>query len=154
MNSLMQQLFMQPDFRYDLLALPVWLGSPLPPSSASLWLSLFFHLVIPSCLWSDSHNKAVLDPSRFNPFCLFSPVGSFSLLFLCRKRLLFTQEKEHKDESVLYQMQSLFINLQESNYKSYNALQFCNSFEVEKGKTMKTDEQMDVDEFFNTLFDR
>jgi len=71
-----------------------------------------------------------------------------------RKRLLFTQEKEHKDESVLYQMQSLFINLQESNYKSYNALQFCNSFEVEKGKTMKTDEQMDVDEFFNTLFDR
>eukprot|EP01134_Creolimax_fragrantissima_P005015 CFRG5015T1 len=54
---------------------------------------------------------------------------------------------------VLYQLQTLFAYLQESLLKSYNAQGFCSVYESE-GACLDTNLQMDVDEFFNVLFDR
>eukprot|EP01125_Pyxidicula_operculata_P018997 TRINITY_DN6842_c1_g3_i2.p1 TRINITY_DN6842_c1_g3~~TRINITY_DN6842_c1_g3_i2.p1 ORF type:complete len:2639 (+),score=452.27 TRINITY_DN6842_c1_g3_i2:39-7955(+) len=56
-------------------------------------------------------------------------------------------------ENVLYQLQSIFAHLQESERKSFTPRGFCNSYKVD-GQPMRTSEQMDADEFFNGLFEK
>uniref|UniRef100_A0A6B2KW10 USP domain-containing protein n=1 Tax=Arcella intermedia TaxID=1963864 RepID=A0A6B2KW10_9EUKA len=60
---------------------------------------------------------------------------------------------EKKEESLLYQLQTIFTNLQESAKKSYDPTDFCKACIVD-GRPIRTNEQMDVDEFFNKLFDK
>ncbi|KAF9938245.1 hypothetical protein BGZ67_000390 [Mortierella alpina] len=59
-----------------------------------------------------------------------------------------------KQDTLLYQLQALFANLQESQKRSYNARGFCYAYKDWDGNPMNVAVQMDVDEFFNILFDR
>ncbi|KAF9438482.1 hypothetical protein BGZ76_007601 [Entomortierella beljakovae] len=59
-----------------------------------------------------------------------------------------------KHDTLLYQLQALFGNLQESIRRSYNARGFCYAYKDWDGNPMNVAIQMDVDEFFNILFDR
>ncbi|CAO3573904.1 unnamed protein product [Mortierella alpina] len=59
-----------------------------------------------------------------------------------------------KQDTLLYQLQVLFGNLQESQKRSYNARGFCYAYKDWDGNPMNVAVQMDVDEFFNILFDR
>ncbi|CAG8541215.1 3475_t:CDS:10 [Ambispora gerdemannii] len=61
---------------------------------------------------------------------------------------------ENKDESLLYQLQVVFGHLQESQKKAYEATPFCQSYKDYDGGPMNVAVQMDVDEYFNGLFDR
>ncbi|CAG8438368.1 11338_t:CDS:10 [Funneliformis caledonium] len=61
---------------------------------------------------------------------------------------------DNKDESLLYQLQVVFGNLQESEKKSYEATQFCHAYKDYDGQPLNVALQMDVDEYFNGLFDR
>ncbi|KNC85108.1 hypothetical protein SARC_02698 [Sphaeroforma arctica JP610] len=54
---------------------------------------------------------------------------------------------------VLHQLQMIFAHLQESLLKCYSAQGFCSVYESE-GACVDVNLQMDVDEFFNVLFDR
>ncbi|KAG0316912.1 hypothetical protein BGZ99_006614 [Dissophora globulifera] len=59
-----------------------------------------------------------------------------------------------KHDTLLYQLQALFGNLQESIKRAYNAHGFCYSYKDWDGNPMNVAVQMDVDEFFSILFDR
>ncbi|KAF9939593.1 hypothetical protein BGZ65_010060 [Modicella reniformis] len=59
-----------------------------------------------------------------------------------------------KHDTLLYQLQVLFGNLQKSIKRSYNAHGFCYAYKDWDGNPMNVAVQMDVDEFFNILFDR
>ncbi|KAI1320684.1 hypothetical protein EDD11_010218 [Mortierella claussenii] len=59
-----------------------------------------------------------------------------------------------KHDTLLYQLQALFGNLQESIRRAYNAHGFCYSYKDWDGNPMNVAVQMDVDEFFSILFDR
>ncbi|KAF9957098.1 hypothetical protein BGZ72_002145 [Mortierella alpina] len=63
-------------------------------------------------------------------------------------------EDAAKQDTLLYQLQVLFGNLQESQKRSYNARGFCFAYKDWDGNPMNVAVQMDVDEFFNILFDR
>jgi ubiquitin carboxyl-terminal hydrolase 34 len=71
-----------------------------------------------------------------------------------RARLLSIESNYNKDEeSVLYQLKTIFVKLLESEKNCYNPRSFCKVYKVD-GEPVKTGVQMDVDEFFNMLFDR
>ncbi|KAG0045590.1 hypothetical protein BGZ83_009224 [Gryganskiella cystojenkinii] len=59
-----------------------------------------------------------------------------------------------KHDTLLYQLQVLFGHLQGSMKRSYNAHSFCYAYKDWDGNPMNVAIQMDVDEFFNILFDR
>ncbi|CAG8519826.1 15599_t:CDS:10 [Acaulospora morrowiae] len=61
---------------------------------------------------------------------------------------------DNKDESLLYQLQVVFGHLQESEKKAYEATQFCHAYRDYDGQPLNVALQMDVDEYFNGLFDR
>ncbi|KAG0306868.1 hypothetical protein BGZ97_000587 [Linnemannia gamsii] len=63
-------------------------------------------------------------------------------------------EDSSNHDTLLYQLQVLFSNLQESTKRSYNAQGFCYSYKDWDGNPMNVAVQMDVDEFFSILFDR
>eukprot|EP01132_Coremiostelium_polycephalum_P001351 gene1351-1706_t len=56
-------------------------------------------------------------------------------------------------DSILYQLKVIFANLQESEKKSHDTKEFCNTYKYE-GQPINPLIQMDVDEFFNMLFDK
>ena len=62
--------------------------------------------------------------------------------------------EEDKENSLLYQLQNLFVFLQESEQRAYDTSPFCHSFKDYEGNPMNTAIQMDVDEYFNMLFDK
>nr|CAG8463916.1 13478_t:CDS:10 [Entrophospora candida] len=61
---------------------------------------------------------------------------------------------ENKDDSLLYQLQIVFGYLQESEKKAFEATQFCHAYKDYDGQPLNVALQMDVDEYFNGLFDR
>ncbi|KAF9930001.1 hypothetical protein FBU30_001020 [Linnemannia zychae] len=63
-------------------------------------------------------------------------------------------EDPSNHDTLLYQLQVLFGNLQESIKRAYNAQGFCYSYKDWDGNPMNVAVQMDVDEFFSILFDR
>ncbi|KAF9091841.1 hypothetical protein BGX23_004831 [Mortierella sp. AD031] len=63
-------------------------------------------------------------------------------------------EDPSSHDTLLYQLQVLFSNLQESIKRAYNAQGFCYSYKDWDGNPMNVAVQMDVDEFFSILFDR
>ncbi|KAF9310793.1 hypothetical protein BG003_008108 [Podila horticola] len=64
------------------------------------------------------------------------------------------ESDSNRNDTLLYQLQLLFGNLQESMRRSYNAHGFCYAYKDWDGNPMNVAVQMDVDEFFNILFDR
>eukprot|EP00742_Colponemidia_sp_Colp-10_P004877 GILJ01005210.1.p1 GENE.GILJ01005210.1~~GILJ01005210.1.p1 ORF type:complete len:2590 (-),score=405.82 GILJ01005210.1:174-7943(-) len=58
------------------------------------------------------------------------------------------------EENVLYQLQTMFGALRESEKQYYNPRGFCQSFKDWEGNPVNVLEQMDVDEFFNMFMDR
>jgi ubiquitin carboxyl-terminal hydrolase 34 len=58
-----------------------------------------------------------------------------------------------KQESLLYQLQAIFVHLQESEKKFYDPKSFCKAYKPD-GQPVNPSVQMDVDEFFNMLFDK
>ncbi|KAF9401029.1 hypothetical protein BGX21_002899 [Mortierella sp. AD011] len=65
-----------------------------------------------------------------------------------------SEDDPGKHDTLLYQLQALFGNLQESIRRAYNAHGFCYAYKDWDGNPMNVAVQMDVDEFFNILFDR
>mmetsp|Transcript_12467 Transcript_12467/g.20271 ORF Transcript_12467/g.20271 Transcript_12467/m.20271 type:complete len:3278 (-) Transcript_12467:248-10081(-) len=61
---------------------------------------------------------------------------------------------DERRESLLCQLQTLFGYLQESEKKFFDTRDFCAAYKDYDGQPMNTSLQMDVDEFFNMLFDR
>ena len=61
---------------------------------------------------------------------------------------------ENRDDNLLYQSQRLLGFLQESEEKFYSTVPFCHAFKDSNGQAMNVFVQMDVDEYFQTLFDR
>ncbi|KAF2075266.1 hypothetical protein CYY_003442 [Polysphondylium violaceum] len=60
---------------------------------------------------------------------------------------------QDQQDSLLYQLKVIFSNLQESEKKSHDPKDFCLAYKYD-GRPINTDIQMDVDEFFNMLFDK
>lgn len=56
-------------------------------------------------------------------------------------------------ENILYQLQVMLSNLQESEKKYYDTQDFCRAYKYE-GQPINPSVQMDADEFFNMLFDK
>ncbi|KAF9352724.1 hypothetical protein BGX26_009493 [Mortierella sp. AD094] len=65
-----------------------------------------------------------------------------------------SEDDPGKHDTLLFQLQALFGNLQESIRRAYNAHGFCYAYKDWDGNPMNVAVQMDVDEFFNILFDR
>lgn len=63
------------------------------------------------------------------------------------------REDDRKD-NLLYQLQLMFGHLQQSEKKAYDTFSFCEAYKDYDGQPMNMSVQMDVDEFFNMLFDR
>lgn len=58
------------------------------------------------------------------------------------------------EENLLYQIQKMFLNLENSDKKYYIPREFCYAFKDYDGNPTNVGEQMDIDEFSNILFDR
>jgi hypothetical protein len=58
-----------------------------------------------------------------------------------------------RTDSLMYQMQSIFANLQQSDSSYYDAAGFCAAYKDYDGAPMAHSVQMDVNEFFNVLFE-
>ena len=56
-------------------------------------------------------------------------------------------------DNVLYQLQTMLANLQESEKKYFDTWDFCKSYKYD-GQPVNPSVQMDADEFFNMLFDK
>ncbi|KAJ3124327.1 hypothetical protein HK098_001204 [Nowakowskiella sp. JEL0407] len=63
-------------------------------------------------------------------------------------------EGNERDVSLLRQLQTMYAYLQESEKKAYDTEKYCASYKDENGNKMNPNVQMDVDEYFNNLFDR
>jgi len=61
--------------------------------------------------------------------------------------------KEDENENILYQLQNIFANLQESEMNYFDTSPFCDVYKC-YGEPMNPRIQMDVDEFFSMLFDK
>jgi len=57
-------------------------------------------------------------------------------------------------DSLLYQLQSIFANLQVSDRTAFDAACFCAAYKDYDGVSMNPSLQMDVNEFFNVLFEK
>lgn len=62
--------------------------------------------------------------------------------------------EEKKEESLLWQLQTIFGYLQESEKKYYDTRPFCSSYKDWEGQPMNVGQQQDADEFMNMLLDR
>lgn len=58
------------------------------------------------------------------------------------------------DDNLLYQLQNLFWNLEESDKKYFEPIGFCRAFKDYEGNPMNVKIQQDVDEFFIILCDK
>jgi hypothetical protein len=116
MNSLMQQLYMVPAFRYGVLQL-----RPLPPAPAP-----------------------AADPAAPPPATLAPPP-------ITPEQIATTLTSA---DSIVFQLQNIFANLQESSQRYYDARPFCNAYREPNGAPMNVEVQMDADEFFSMLVDR
>lgn len=84
-----------------------------------------------------------------------SILQQFFMIKPFRDKLLFARAKDNqKYLRLLEQLKLLFANLQESAKKSYDTVPFCLSYVDDDGNQMDVNNQMDVDEFFNGLFDK
>ena len=63
-------------------------------------------------------------------------------------------EEDDTKDNLLYQLQNLFGNLQESERKAVDTTGFCHSYKDFDGNPTNPTEQQDVDEFFAVLMDR
>lgn len=61
--------------------------------------------------------------------------------------------KEDENENILFQLQNIFANLQESEMNYFDTTPFCDVYKC-YGEPMNPRIQMDVDEFFSMLFDK
>lgn len=61
---------------------------------------------------------------------------------------------EERADDLVYQLQCIFGNLQESRSKYYDARGFCQAYKDYDNQPMHHGVQMDVNEFFNVLFDK
>lgn len=77
-----------------------------------------------------------------------SLVQQFFMIPELRHGILTTTDYEHKDDNLLFQLQALFGNLQESERAYFDTEPFCKAF------NMNVRQQQDVEEFFNVLCDR
>ena len=64
------------------------------------------------------------------------------------------EEEEEEVDNLLYQLQNLFGNLQESERRAFDTAGFCNSYKDFDGNPTNPSEQQDVDEFLAVLMDR
>eukprot|EP01116_Phalansterium_solitarium_P008217 TRINITY_DN2173_c0_g1_i3.p1 TRINITY_DN2173_c0_g1~~TRINITY_DN2173_c0_g1_i3.p1 ORF type:complete len:1275 (-),score=-28.51 TRINITY_DN2173_c0_g1_i3:4-3828(-) len=72
-----------------------------------------------------------------------------------RKGILSIEDRsESRAESLLYQLQVLFANLQESSKRYFDTSDFCATIRDFEGKPVSTSLQMDCNEFGNMLFDK
>lgn len=62
--------------------------------------------------------------------------------------------ENEKEDNVLWQMQAIFANLQESEMRSYDASDFFEAYKDWDGNSVNVGVQMDIDEFFSMLFDK
>eukprot|EP00002_Diphylleia_rotans_P015605 TRINITY_DN301_c0_g1_i4.p1 TRINITY_DN301_c0_g1~~TRINITY_DN301_c0_g1_i4.p1 ORF type:complete len:2791 (-),score=522.89 TRINITY_DN301_c0_g1_i4:451-8823(-) len=99
MNSLIQQLYMVPGFRYEILSAPCTYDEP-------------------------------------------SDMGS-----------TLSSPSETPQESTLHFLKVMFSNLLDSEKKFYDTIPFCRTYRDSAGEPVNTAVQMDVVEFFNSLFD-
>ncbi|EGR28119.1 ubiquitin carboxyl-terminal hydrolase family protein, putative [Ichthyophthirius multifiliis] len=63
-------------------------------------------------------------------------------------------EDDNLQENVLFQLNQLFNNLNYSQKQYIEAKEFCQAFKDYQGNPINVTQQMDVDEFFNTLMDK
>eukprot|EP00281_Chroomonas_sp_CCMP1168_P018543 CAMPEP_0206235924 /NCGR_PEP_ID=MMETSP0047_2-20121206/13427_1 /ASSEMBLY_ACC=CAM_ASM_000192 /TAXON_ID=195065 /ORGANISM="Chroomonas mesostigmatica_cf, Strain CCMP1168" /LENGTH=408 /DNA_ID=CAMNT_0053660197 /DNA_START=21 /DNA_END=1244 /DNA_ORIENTATION=- len=63
-------------------------------------------------------------------------------------------QEENKAEDVMYQVQALFVYLQESEKQFYETRDLCLAYKGYDGQPVNTSQQMDVDEYFNMLFEK
>ncbi|KAJ3379551.1 hypothetical protein HDU92_006617 [Lobulomyces angularis] len=60
--------------------------------------------------------------------------------------------ESERNDNLLYELQRLFVNLQESEKKYYEPTTLCNAYTGYDGERLNVKEQTDVDEFFNIFF--
>lgn len=61
---------------------------------------------------------------------------------------------ESLEDNLVYQMQEIFWNLEETDKQYYEPYGFCKAFKDYDGQLMNVKQQQDVDEFFNILCDK
>jgi ubiquitin C-terminal hydrolase len=62
--------------------------------------------------------------------------------------------EEDIQTSLVFQMQTMFAHLQESHKQFYDPWEFCKTYTDYEGQPVNVRQQMDVDEYFNMLFDK
>lgn len=90
--------------------------------------------------------------------CICYMISSLQQLFYISqfRETLFRMERgdEPLEENLLYQLQSLFSGLKNSDKQHVNPKGICKTFKDWEGNPVKLNEQMDADEFINTFMDR
>jgi ubiquitin C-terminal hydrolase len=87
-----------------------------------------------------------------------SLMQQFHMIPQFRQKLLkvpsvYKEDAQDRSENMLWELQSIFASLQESEKKFYDPSSFCKSYKYE-GQPMNPGVQMDVDEFFLHLLDK
>jgi len=59
------------------------------------------------------------------------------------------EEKDDNADNVLYQMQRMFAYMQESDKRYFDTIDFCGSYKDFDGRPVNVSQQMDANEFFN-----
>ena len=75
----------------------------------------------------------------------------------CRSNMLQMKTKDSvgaDGDSFLFQLQLLFAHLQESEKQYYDPWDLCQTYTDYEGKPVNINQQMDVDEFLNVLFEK
>eukprot|EP01130_Rhizamoeba_saxonica_P002958 TRINITY_DN1299_c0_g2_i1.p1 TRINITY_DN1299_c0_g2~~TRINITY_DN1299_c0_g2_i1.p1 ORF type:complete len:2014 (+),score=509.93 TRINITY_DN1299_c0_g2_i1:1-6042(+) len=72
-----------------------------------------------------------------------------------RQALLTVKDNsEDLEDSMLFQLQTLFAHLQESEKRYYDPISFCKTYKDFDGQPVNLMEQQDANEFFNVVFDK
>jgi ubiquitin C-terminal hydrolase len=86
---------------------------------------------------------------------MISTLQQFYHVNLFRETLLRMSKTDAPlDENLLYQLQSLFSGLKNSDKHHVNPRAVCRAFKDWEGRPVNVNEQMDADEFINTFMDR
>ena len=131
MNSLLQQFYMIPNFRFALLSIEF--PSPSPTTSLSI------------------SNSSILHPNNNNS--TEEIINELELDKMNEEREVSVSKEENKSKMLIFQLKRMFSYLQESEKKSFDTRDFCKAY----GSLIQQFNpalQMDVDEFFSEFFNQ
>ncbi len=149
MNTLMQQLFANPQFRFSILSRNV---KQIYKRQQDEKQELFNKKKEELRALKQTNGNGTGNVKEEKDFEEYKDEDIWKMI--CENNSNQIGDKDDENCDMLNQLQNIFTFLQESDLRSYDPSNFCYAYKQPGGRPMELRVQMDVDEFFNIFTDK